>query len=126
LIAKRAHICLGSFTVVAKQPISPPSDSNPSLSYLQLPPELVSVLLSKPSTLVAPLTCLVQGSQIPFFSFPFCWDGGLAMLPRLALNSRSSCLSLLSAGITGVYHHARPVAFLSWKRCTSPGLASPC
>jgi hypothetical protein len=30
----------------------------------------------------------------------------LAMLPRLALNSPSACLSLLSSGITGLYHHA--------------------
>jgi hypothetical protein len=28
------------------------------------------------------------------------------MQPRLALNSRSSCLSLLRAGITDVYRHA--------------------
>jgi hypothetical protein len=33
--------------------------------------------------------------------------------PRLASNSRSSCLSLLSARITGVHHQARP-KFLSF------------
>jgi hypothetical protein len=31
---------------------------------------------------------------------------GLAMFPRLTWHSRSSCLSLLSAGITGKHHHA--------------------
>jgi hypothetical protein len=30
---------------------------------------------------------------------------GLTMQPRLASNSWSSCLSLLSAGITSMYHH---------------------
>jgi hypothetical protein len=31
---------------------------------------------------------------------------GLTVYPRLALNSRSSCLSLLSAGIIGVNHQS--------------------
>jgi hypothetical protein len=30
---------------------------------------------------------------------------GLTMYPRLAWDSLSFCLSLLSAGITGMYHH---------------------
>jgi hypothetical protein len=36
------------------------------------------------------------------FCFAF-WDG-LTMSPRLPLNLQSSCISLLSAGITGVHH----------------------
>jgi hypothetical protein len=36
----------------------------------------------------------------------FCFlTQGLTMEPRLASDSRSSCLSLLSAGITGMNHH---------------------
>jgi hypothetical protein len=47
-------------------------------------------------------------SFLPSFlpSFFLFKKQGLAVLPKLSLNSRSSCLSLLSAGITGVHHHA--------------------
>jgi hypothetical protein len=41
---------------------------------------------------------------------------GFTMYPRLASNSRSSCLSFLSAWIIGMYHHAQPeprIFFLS-------------
>lgn len=43
----------------------------------------------------------------PFYSF-FNFIQGLAIYPWLALNSSSSCLSFLSAGITGVHYWAWP------------------
>lgn len=42
-----------------------------------------------------------------FLSFPLL-DQHLAILPRVALNSRVFCFSLLSARITGTYHHTHP------------------
>jgi hypothetical protein len=50
------------------------------------------------------------GEVVSFFLSLFCFfvflRQGLAMLHRLAWNSRFSCLSFLSAGITGMGHHA--------------------
>jgi hypothetical protein len=49
---------------------------------------------------------------------------GLAMLPKLPLSSRSSCLHLLSAGITSVYHHTWPLYYSLW-RSLPPASGNP-
>jgi hypothetical protein len=46
-------------------------------------------------------------ARINFF-FPFLWRQGLTVYSRLDSNPWSFCLSLLSAGVAGMYHHAWP------------------
>jgi hypothetical protein len=41
------------------------------------------------------------------FGFGFGLNQGLTMQPRLSLNSQSSCLGLLSAGMTAICHHVQ-------------------
>jgi hypothetical protein len=48
----------------------------------------------------------------------FCGSGGrhgLIMCPRLVWNSRSSCLSLLSAEIAAMCHHAQLETFFIYQ-----------
>jgi hypothetical protein len=42
---------------------------------------------------------------------------GLTVQPRLACNSPSSCLRILSTGTTGVHHHTRQKPVTSKQRC---------
>jgi hypothetical protein len=51
------------------------------------------------------ITGVSHGRPAPFQNF---LRQSLTVQPRLASNSPSSCLSLLSAGITGTPHHTRP------------------
>lgn len=55
------------------------------------------------------VSLLLISHWAPFFPHPF---QGLPALPRMVLNLRSSCFSLASAGITGMWHHAQ-LLFLS-------------
>jgi hypothetical protein len=66
-----------------------------------------------------------EKNRYNFFTFFFLRQV-LAILPRLAPNSWSYCLSLLNAGITGVYLHAQlTLNILSYKHFLSYPLLLP-
>jgi hypothetical protein len=51
----------------------------------------------------------------------FALRQSIAGQPRLSLNSWSFCLSLLSAGITGMHHHGQLEFFYAEQKLTSAG-----